>query len=70
MKKSILFGLLVLLLTACGGNTQKNNEQVTGTEAKEQVVGASTVNVYYSYEISKYFSCFYVRTRKIFGFGD
>lgn len=47
MKKSILFGLLVVLLTACGGNTQKNNGQATGTEAKEQVADASTVNVYY-----------------------
>lgn len=47
MKKSILFGLLIVLLTACGGNTQKNNGQTAGTEAKEQVADASVVNVYY-----------------------
>ncbi|MDL2223182.1 nitrophenyl compound nitroreductase subunit ArsF family protein [Bacteroidales bacterium OttesenSCG-928-M11] len=47
MKKNILFGLLLILLTACGGNAQKNNAQVTETETKEQVADASTVNVYY-----------------------
>lgn len=48
MKKSILFGLLVLLLTACGGNTQKNNQESSGvTETKTQLADASTVNVYY-----------------------
>ncbi|NDV77741.1 nitrophenyl compound nitroreductase subunit ArsF family protein [Dysgonomonas sp. 511] len=47
MKKSILIGLFAVMLIACGGNTQKNNEQVAGTEEKEQVVDASIVNVYY-----------------------
>lgn len=47
MKKSILIGLFALLLAACAGNTQKNNGQTAGTEAKEQVADASTVNVYY-----------------------
>ncbi|NDW08249.1 nitrophenyl compound nitroreductase subunit ArsF family protein [Dysgonomonas sp. 520] len=48
MKKSILFGLLALLLTACGGNTQKNNQESSGvTETKTQLADASTVNVYY-----------------------
>ncbi|MDH8701744.1 ABC-type glycerol-3-phosphate transport system substrate-binding protein [Dysgonomonadaceae bacterium PH5-43] len=48
MKKSILFGLLVLLLTACGGNTQKNNQESSGvTEVKTQLADTSTVNVYY-----------------------
>lgn len=47
MKKSILIGFFALLLVACGGSTQKNNKQATGTETKEQVVDASTINVYY-----------------------
>lgn len=49
MKKRILIGLFTVLLVACGSNTQKNNEQTTGTgtEAKEQLVDASVVNVYY-----------------------
>lgn len=48
MKKSILFGLLALLLTACGGKTQKNNQESSGvTETKTQLADASTVNVYY-----------------------
>ena len=47
MKKSILIGLFAVLLVACGGKTQKNNVQANGTEAKEQVADASTVNVYY-----------------------
>ncbi|NDV59366.1 nitrophenyl compound nitroreductase subunit ArsF family protein [Bacteroides sp. 519] len=47
MKKGILFGL-VLLLTACGGNTQKNNQESSGSqETKTQLVDASTVNIYY-----------------------
>lgn len=47
MKKSILIGFFAILLAACGGNAQKNNGQATETEAKEQVVDASVVNVYY-----------------------
>jgi len=48
MKKSILFGLLVLLLTACGGNTQKNNQESSEiVESNMQLADASTVNVYY-----------------------
>ena len=48
MKKSILFGLLVLLLAACVGNTKKNNQESSGvTETKMQLADASTVNVYY-----------------------
>lgn len=48
MKKSILFGLLLVLLTACGGNTQKSNQQSSETsETKTQLTDASTVNVYY-----------------------
>ncbi|MDH6303683.1 ABC-type glycerol-3-phosphate transport system substrate-binding protein [Parabacteroides sp. PF5-5] len=47
MKKSILVGFLAILLAACGGNTQKNNEQPTGTETKGQMVDTSAVNVYY-----------------------
>ena len=49
MKKSILIGLFAILLAACGGNTQKANEQAseTGTEVKKQVADASVVNVYY-----------------------
>ena len=47
MKKCVLIGVLAVLLTACGGNTQKNNEQATGTETKELVADASVVNVYY-----------------------
>ncbi|MDL2214745.1 nitrophenyl compound nitroreductase subunit ArsF family protein [Dysgonomonas sp. OttesenSCG-928-M03] len=47
MKKSILIGLFSVILIACDDNTQKNNEQVTKTEAKEQVVDTSTLNVYY-----------------------
>lgn len=49
MKKSILIGFFAVLLSACGGNTQKNKEQTAGneTEAKGQVADASVVNVYY-----------------------
>lgn len=48
MKRSILFGLLILLLTACGGNTQKNDQQSSGTsETNTQLIDASMVNVYY-----------------------
>lgn len=48
MKKSILFALLILLLTACGGNTQKNNHESSGLEETEtQVIDSSAVNVYY-----------------------
>ena len=48
MKKSILFGLLVVLLTACGGNTQKNNQQSSEPgKTKTQLTDAFTVNVYY-----------------------
>ncbi|MDL2299222.1 nitrophenyl compound nitroreductase subunit ArsF family protein [Bacteroides sp. OttesenSCG-928-E20] len=48
MKKSILLGLLVLLLTACGGNAQKRNQESTNLpEAKAQVTNDSTVNIYY-----------------------
>ncbi|NDW12032.1 hypothetical protein D0T50_03910 [Bacteroides sp. 214] len=48
MRKSILFGLLVLLLTACGGSTQKNNQESSASpETKTQLADVSTVNVYY-----------------------
>jgi len=48
MKRSILFGFLVVILTACGGNTQKNNQPSSEmSEVKTQLTDASSVNVYY-----------------------
>lgn len=48
MKKSILSGLLVLLLAACSGNTHKSNQDSSGlAETKIQLTDASSVNVYY-----------------------
>ena len=49
MKKSILIGLLVVLLTACGGSNATKKEQTPEltTETKNQIADVSTINIYY-----------------------
>lgn len=49
MKKSILIGSLVVLLTACGGSNATKKEQTPEltTETKNQIADVSTINVYY-----------------------
>lgn len=48
MKKSISIGLLIVLLTACSSNAQKNKEQSSEVmETKMQVADVSAVNIYY-----------------------
>lgn len=46
MKGIFLIGFMAVLLTACGGNTQRSDKQST-PETNVQAIDASTVFVYY-----------------------